>query len=100
MRKRSAILLAVLVAAKYTHVNDFAVVLAATSIAAVMVWLAPAASVTAWTLTLPVSTHTICGHSSSPKSGMAWALSTHGFQTTVALERLLRTTIRRRAPGS
>ena len=73
---------------------------AATSIVAVIVWRAPGASVTACTLTLPVSTHTISGHSSSPKSGIARALSTHGFQTTVALERLLRTTIRRRAPGS
>src|SRR5690349_7647651 len=70
-----------------------------TSIVAVIVWLAPGASVTACTLSLPVSTHTIAGYSSSPKSGIAFALSTQGFQTTVALERLLRTTIRRCAPG-
>ena len=47
-----------------------------------------------------VSTQTIPVHSSSPKSGIAFAFAIHGFHTTVVGEPDLATTMRRRQPGS
>ena len=65
-----------------------------------MTWVAPGARVTASSMAFAVSTQTIPLHSSSPKSGIAFAFATHGFQTTVVDEPDLPTTMRRRHPGS
>ena len=48
--------------------------------------VAPGASVTASSSAFAVSTQTIPVHSSSPKSGIAFAFAIHGFQTTVVAE--------------
>src|SRR5580700_10000155 len=60
----------------------------------------PGARVTPNSRTLHVSIHNIAVHSSSPKSVNAFALSIHGFQTTVVFELDFSTTNRRCQPGS
>jgi beta-lactamase family protein len=67
---------------------------------AVITWVAPGASVSACSPTFAVSTHSIRGHSSSPKSGIARAFATHGFQSTVVAEPVFAIVTRRPQPGS
>jgi len=61
----------------------------------VMPWRVSGARRIACGLTLAASTHNMPGHSSSPKSDMRLALSSHGFHTTLALECVLSTISRR-----
>src|SRR5690606_1310998 len=67
---------------------------------AVVACRSPGRRTTASSSTLAVSTQTMAGHSSSPKSAMAAALSTHGFHTTVFAEPSFVTPIERAAPSS
>ena len=57
-------------------------------------------SVIALSATLAVSTQSMPGHSSSPKSAIALALAIQGFQTTVEREPIFSTTVRRFKTGS
>ncbi len=72
----------------------------ATSISAAIRWCDPGSSATAASPTLAVSTHSIPGHSSSPKSGIARALAIHGFQITVERDPDLPTVMRLFHPAS
>ena len=65
-----------------------------------MVWWDPGSSATAASRTLAVSMQSIDGHSSSPKSAIALARSTQGFQTIVERDPVLAMSMRRRSPGS
>src|SRR5512139_461855 len=73
---------------------------ASASSVAVITCEAPGARWIASSRALAVSTQTMPVHSSSPKSGIAFAFATHGFHTTVVAEPCLATTIRRWRPGS
>ena len=66
----------------------------------IMLCRSPEASETASSATLAVSTQSIDGHASAPRSAIAAAFSLQGFHTTVVAEPLFSTMSRRPSTGS